>query len=212
MAIITLLLISSMTKASSFKLNYKNLNSLGSLICNLDEAHTAQQRPSSSFVHKIEINKTSLSSHAKIIEVSGTCHSQFSLKDKSLISSGNQFDLKFQSHQNKTIHTKLGLSQLSITFNQGAPTIIQIKNSFSHKSKTMLLHNAVWANSNSIFSLAKKKMVEIKSGHQIIASEKNANLIFGDMKFYNIWNYHSFACKAQKKLEESQCRELADLI
>lgn len=196
--------------ANTFKLNYKNLNSLGGVICSLDESlvQGISQKP---LIHKIEISKTK-QNDSTTIEIDGTCNAEVDLKQKAITSSGNQFTLEFSSKKNGTITTDFGLSKLNISFKNGVPQKISLSNPFTKKSKIIELNRSAWAKNNSIFSLNKNVGIKIKHQNRVLASENNSNLVFKNMKFFNIWSFSSFACEAKVEIGESQCQKLADLI
>lgn len=198
-------------KNDHFKFYYKNLNTLGAIICSLE----ASKRPvASGFVRlfKIDSDKGSIGA-AERIEFSGTCNGEMNLKTKEVVSFGQSFSLDFTTSSLKSIKGKLGLKEIMISFQKSIPTFIQITDPFTKIKKGFDLSEINWAKKNSIISFKKDDLISIKKKGKILAVENASNIKLSGVDFYNIWNYSSFGCQSYKdQLNQSQCQELTDLL
>ena len=198
---------------AKFIFNYKNINTLGALICSLDRPNKTST-PFLVRLNKLEVDKERMNSKTgkQVVSLTGVCNSEVNQKTKEIISFGQDLELILKEGTSSEAQGTLGLKKLKIVFRNNSPTLLKISDPYTKKARTFNLKQINWAKKNSIVSFSNSDNISIKSRGRIIAMEKNANLKIKDTQFYNIWSFNSFGCSVSAFLSEEKCQALMDLI
>lgn len=196
--------------SNAFKLNYKNINTLGALICSLD-AEDTKQKKTHVIINKFSTNKTQLGDKQGV-NLSGVCNGKVNIKTKDIISYGKSFELDFDSSFANTVKGTLGVKKIILSFTNNTPAKLKIINPYSKTKKVFNLGQVNWAKNNSIINFNTKDLISIKHNGRVIATESGANLQLLSAQFYNIWSFNSFGCSIKSRLNEDSCQELVDVL
>jgi len=211
---LTLILIfaSSSLMASEFKFNYKNLNSLGALICSQVQD---KLQPNQVQVSKFTIDKTSLGpakNHAQY-ELTGSCNAILSKKTQEVLSYGEELQIEFNLKRLGHVSGTVGINKIDLYFDGKKLKKMTIEKISTAKLKSLNLNKIKWAKNNSLFDLNKKNKIQLRLKGRIVASEAQSNLNFKNHgTYYSIWSFGSFGCNGQAKIIPNQCETLSDKI
>lgn len=197
--------------ASEFKFNNKNLNSLGALVCQLDqESKTSKQLIR---VNSISVNQKRIGPEPKdiIIEVQGTCNKIVSPKSMKVTALGDEFFVKFDRSLNHAGKGKIGIKNISIRFNAGKIKNILIEDPLLMTKITKDLSHSTWASTNQIFSFSADKMA-LKFSRKIAATETGGTLEFESTRYFNVWSDQAYGCsQVTNEISDLACEKLIKL-
>ncbi len=201
------ILFANTAMAGKFRYNYKNLNSLGAIIClmNTENSPTLKTHKVSSIKKKISNKKNDFE-----YELTGTCGTEIA-KDKSVITIGEEFSIKLKSSKSSYIaFGNIGIKKIQITFREMNPIKITIQDPLLLTKMTRSMAQTKWATSNQIFSFNGDKL-ELKIGRKLAALEDGGKLSFkkSPTTFFNLWAESTFGCtQAGSSLSEQECEKL----
>lgn len=205
------LLIGQAALGSEFKFNYKNLNTLGALIC----TQTAQtQNNKQILAHKInvDVRRVGPKPNDKIFEISGSCDINYDIKSKKIVSFGEEFNIEFELANLKSVKGNLGIKEIEVNFDKNNLKTIKVTDPLLLTSNSYDLSRSQWASSDRIFNLKNKKFLSVKLARATAAVEKDNTLVFhtnDQTNFYNIWSYESSGCSHKtRKIAESECTQI----
>jgi hypothetical protein len=203
--------IGQMAYGNEFNFNYKNLNTLGALICSQD---SVVQDKETILAHKVNIDmrRVGPGGNDKIFEVSGSCDISYNKNSDIVTSFGDEFSIEIELSNLNSVTGKLGIKDIELQFNDRELTGMKITDSLMMSSKTFDLTGSHWAISDRIFNLKNKKLLSVNLSRSTAAVEKNNSLEFytnGQSRFYNIWTYESFGCSHKSKaITQKKCAEI----
>jgi hypothetical protein len=196
---------------SEFNFNYKNLNTLGALICTQT---TPTKKTEQILAHKINVDmrRVGPNPNDKIFEISGSCDINYDLKSKKIVSFGEEFNIEFELGNLANVKGNLGIKEIEVSFDKNSLKAIKITDPLLLTNDNFDLSRSQWASSDRIFNLKNKKLLSVKLARATAAVEKNNTLIFytnDQTHFYNIWSYQSSGCShGSRKVSESECSKI----
>ena len=198
--------------AGEFSFNYKNLNTLATLICKQIKPEVTNNTV---LVNKFITNKTKYgtdSSEAQY-ELSGICNSRVSKKTAEILSFGEEIQFTVDLKKPSLVIGTIGVNELKIIFKNNLLKRITINKIFENKKLHFKLPKTRWATSDSLFSFNKDELIKIEKKGRVLASEKESNLYLdtGEV-LYNIWNYQAFGCHTTHNISQSQCEAFTNNI
>lgn len=199
----------AIASSSPIKFNYKNLNTIGSMVC---EVTGPKSTKGIALVHNLSINKKKYGAGKfdESYEISGTCNSKFSLKSKKLISLGDEINLDINLASLKDSHGTVGINEVKLIFKHGKLTeILNIDPlGLSLSSRRNKLKMQKWAKTNAAFSLDKKTDIRVILGTSKI-KEVSSNLYLFNKnyksKWSKIWHYQTKGCSVPRSVKIINC-------
>ena len=197
---VTVLTFSKSTWAAqepTIAFNYKNLNTIGSMICEVT-ALSSRLKKDIALVHNIKINKQKLGQGKldAIFEISGTCNSKFSISSKKLVSLGDEIDMTVDLKSLNNTTGTVGINEIRLKFkNRKLQAITNIDPlGLSNGNKRTQVIAKKWAQTNSAFSFEKKSGINIKYGKSKVKEVASNLYVFNNnsrSKWSNIWHYQT---------------------
>ncbi|MFT6632976.1 MAG: hypothetical protein ACJAS4_002944 [Bacteriovoracaceae bacterium] len=198
--------------AGEFSINYKNLNTLASLIC---QEIKPEATNNTVLVNKFTTNKTKYGadkSEAQF-ELTGICNSRVSKKTSEILSFGEEIQFTIDLKKPSLVLGTIGINELKIVFKENVLKSIIINKIFENKKLNFKIPQTRWATSDSLFSFNKNEQIKIEKRGRVLASEKESNLYLNTGEvLYNIWNYQAFGCHTTHNISQSQCEAFTNNI
>ncbi len=198
------------SEQSSFKLNYKNLNTITSLVCKSIEINRSHNKI---HLNNFKLDKTSFDSNSINInyEISGNCNTEYSLSTGKLLALGDEINITAKKSKNILSYSgTIGLLKIDVLFNSNSePHKLVVTNTFLNERSTHNLNKTVWAESDSTFSFNKERTIAVRKNGKKIAIERDLALIYSNHdKHYNIWSFSSFGCSSKTTIKKEDCEKL----
>ncbi len=207
-----LCLVSTSVLAKDFKYNYKNINTIASIIC---EALPTTAQANETVVSRFNVNRTKLNEQGKElqVEVNGTCNAVINHKSKEIISFGQELNLQFTINKKISLTGQVGLDQVQARFKGKRPLAIKISNPYTNELQSIDIARTRWSNKNTLINFAKKDNIQIRSKGRIIASEIDSTLkTASGSYYYNIWRFSTSGCRTHAKISSEDCDQLANIL
>ena len=207
--ILPLTLFTLSASASSFQLNYKNINTLTGVICASLQKESISK--SETLVQKIQIEqiRTGHKSTDIEFEVSGTCNAKFDKKSKSIAHFGEEINLTFKP---ESITGSLGLNNINIKTNDKSISEIAIIDGLFGSTESIKVKKSNWAANNNIFTFSKSEKIKLELNRKVAAVEASSNLdikSINQLKMFKIWSSQSFGCST---LSEKVCQNITEKL
>lgn len=201
-------------QASAHVLNYKNVNTIASLICQHVKTSATNQvieglKNSGDFVSKFKQDKSVFSKNEFKIELTGTCNAQVKIENSAtnIVSYGQEIHIQFDSKKGLAQGT-VGLDEIKVEFNPHDIKGITVTDTLINKKRSIKISSAQWSPNNMIFT---QKPIQLKLKNGLKIREVNSTLALGKVhKVYNLWNYESFSCGFD--VSQDQCSKLTQNI
>lgn len=214
MKLLPFILLFISVSAAGEVLNYKNLNTVASLICQevQNEMNTSANTKSSDqlkMVSKFKLDKSITGESQFEIELSGTCNAALYLNQNKieLSSLGQEINLSFHSNENKS-KGSVGFFEVEVTHNKQNIERIELTNTLLNSTRIIDIESAQWSPNNMIFTT---KPIKLKLRNGLEINEQNSTLEIGsNVKVHNLWNFESFSCGSDLKREV--CSKLTSQI
>lgn len=206
-----IVLTSGVSVASEFKFNNKNLNSLGALVCQLDQG--ASSNSEMIRTHSLNVNQKRIGPKTTdvIVEVQGTCNKLIDSESMKVEALGDEFYLKIDRSQKLIGSGKLGIKNITIEFQKNKINRISIEDPLLLLTVTEDLSQSNWASSNQIFSFNNENM-SLKFARKIAATEAGGTLSFNSTRFFNVWSDQAYGCSlATKEISDLTCEKLTKI-
>lgn len=214
--LMTLTVINAKADSAGFRFNNKNLNALTALICH---STSELSSPDRILIHKLQVDKSKLGTNANEVsyELSGTCHVEYDLKTKEVLSYGDEFTINIDLQKPAKTTGKLGIQEIRFQFQNKNLVGLKVKDPLLLTQKSFPLKNTSWANSDSILSFQKTRKFMLKVGRKTAAIEKESALNFVKhkvkTKFFNTWSFEAIGCSSSKSyVDQETCLRLAEKI
>jgi hypothetical protein len=194
--------------ASDFKFNYKNLNTLASLICAKNQPIKIQDNEVLTNSIQVEQINTGINPSDKTYEITGTCNAIYNTNSNSFNSFGEELDIAIDLSSLNNISGTIGLNSIKIKLTHNKINSIVFTDSLLGDKKVLLLKSMNWAPNNSLISLNKKNRISLKSNRKIAAVERNSILEIKaptSLNTFKIWSTDSFACS---KFDIKRCQDI----
>lgn len=193
--------------SNSFKMNYKNLNAMAELLCQLNRLKTDTKN--FTYVNRFNIDQTKTQSLSA--EINGVCSAKIKTKTGNIFSSGEPISLQMQKSKHFLATGTVGINTVTLDISKSGHLVVKFKNELLSFHKTYHFKNIKWAQKDSLISLTSDNKVTIKLKNQVMAKEKNSILMFKNTKLYNSWGFNSFSC-SPLTVSGKSCHQFADLI
>ena len=195
-----------------FQFNYKNLNTLASIIC----AQSQMKLPAPHVqVSKFAINRQFLNPQKSEFNIvlNGTCNATIDPAKKEVLHFGQEFSLRVEKHKKLELSGEMGLEHFKINFKNGLPYLLTINGLFHPGPITIKLAQTNWSKRDSLINFNQKENISVKVDGRIMASELNSHLnLRNGPRYFNIWRFDTFGCKSSKALSQQNCETLSSLL
>lgn len=202
---IVLFTYASISFASTFKLNYKNINTLANLICSVSSESKLKHNQESLNTINIKQITSGPKKSDRSFEVSGSCNIIYNLDKKRITNFGEEIDFTLSINNKEHVTGSIGIKQIHL---KNSMKDIHIKDTLFGESFRVNLSDPNWAHNNSIFSFNNKNKILIK-GRSIAATEMNNKVeIKSKIKrifSYKIWSSNSYSCS---NLNSAECSKI----
>lgn len=191
---ILLLFLSSNLYAQNFEVSYKNLHTLGLILCH--EVTESKQLPKANLqFNQFEVEQSRYGKLAKqkVFELTGHCMKEFSVKTKKVESEGYYISFKIDMASPTQIKGEVGDYNLLINLNKGKLSPISLTHKYLGQRKKVSFKAQDWASS----SLISAKKLRVAIGKNTLRENLNGTITGPNAVLKNHWSYSSLSCLSE---------------
>jgi hypothetical protein len=194
--------------ASEFKFNYKNLNTLASVICAKGQPLKVGTNEVLANSIQVEQVKTGINPNDKTYEITGTCNAIYNSKTEDFSSFGEELDIALDLNSLNSVQGTIGINTINLKMRKRTINSVVITDSLLGDKTALKFKSMNWAPNNSLISFSKESKINLKVNRKIAATEVNSILKIKantNLNTFKIWSTNSFACS---KVDMNKCREI----